>query len=94
LGLTGILPPPPGASTTKVGTEVLHDFDALGDGRPKMLQPFRQIALVDVIGAHPIGGELVHELSHQRPAVVDACQENRLIAEWDPGIGHPRKGAL
>ena len=62
--------------TGDVAAQVLHDLDALGNGCPKMLQPFRQIALVDVVGAHPIGGEHLHELSHQRPAVIDTGQKN------------------
>ena len=74
--------------TRNVAPEVLHDLDALGNGRPKMFEALGEITLIDVVRPNPIRGELVHELAHQSPAVVDAAKKHALISEGNSGIGH------
>ena len=99
--MTGILPPPPGASTMYVRHRVaggvaaqpLHDLDALADRRPEVAGALDQVALVDVVGPDPVLDELVDERPLDVDAVVDAGEQDRLVAQRDAGAGQPVAGA-
>src|SRR5581483_1674206 len=72
--------------------QLLHNLDASGDARTKMLDSFRQIALVQVIWAHADFDELMHQFLHDMGTIVNMAHENRLIAQWHTGIYQPLAG--
>src|SRR5690606_10669518 len=45
-----------------VAAQVFDDLDTLRDGRAEVLQPFREVALVNVVGPDPSSNEPVDEL--------------------------------
>lgn len=88
-GMTGILPPPPGASTTKVGTakplvcprRASMISIPLETGVPEVLQAHAQVALINVIRSHSYFDQLVNQPFHDVNAVVDACKQHALVSE-------------
>jgi len=56
-------------------------------GCPEVADAFREVALVEVVGADPVFHEFVDELFHDPGAVVNPRKEHRLVPERDTGIG-------
>jgi len=44
------------------------------------------IGLINIIGPDPDRQELLHELPHRLDVIIDAFEQNSLVAEGDPGI--------
>jgi hypothetical protein len=49
--------------------------------------PCHKVALVNVIGPHSDAHQILHQFAHQVRVIIDACQEHRLVAQWDPRPG-------
>ncbi len=76
-----------------VATQALHDLHALADGRPEMARTLDQVALVDVVRPNPNLRQPVDQRPHDVDAVVDAGQQDRLVAQRDAGPGELVAGA-
>src|SRR6185369_5234792 len=70
-----------------VTTQRFHDLQARPDRSPEVGSPFHQIHLMQIIRLDPHRQESAHQLAHDFRVVVDPFEQDRLIAEWYPGIG-------
>ncbi len=70
-----------------VAAEGFDDFNAFVDGGAEVGGALDEVALVEVVGADPAHEELVDEGLHDVGLVVDATEEDALIAEGDTVIG-------
>ena len=70
-----------------VAAQALHDLEALADRRPEVAGPLDQVALVEVVRPDPVGDELVDEGALDVDAVVDARQQDALVADRETGLG-------
>ena len=70
-----------------VAAQALHDLEALADGRPEMAGALDQVALVEVVRPDPVLDQLVDERALDVDAVVDAGQQDRLVADRQAGPG-------
>ena len=57
-----------------------------------MSQPLRQVAIIQIIGAAAQLDEFVQQLAHDDWTIVDALQQNRLIAGGYAGVDEPLHG--
>ncbi len=73
--------------TGSVATQTLHDLDALGNRGAEVTGTVHQVTLVDVVGANADAYQVLHQLAHDVDVVVDACQQDRLVAQGDAGAG-------
>jgi hypothetical protein len=70
-----------------VAAQALHDLEALADRGPEVAGALDQVALVQVVRPDPVLDEAMDERSLDVDAVVDAGQQDALVAERDPGPG-------
>jgi hypothetical protein len=70
-----------------VAAQTFHDLDALADRRPEVAGTLDEIALVQVVRPDPVLDELVDESLLDVEAVVDAREQDRLVAQRDAGSG-------
>ena len=70
-----------------VPAEAFHDLEALADRRPEVAGALDEVALVEVVGPDPV----LHEPMDERPldmdAVIDAGEQDALVADRDAGPG-------
>ena len=66
--------------------EALNDLNALGHRRTEMLNAYRQVALIDIVRAHPHLDQVVDQLPHHMDAVVDAPQQHGLVPQRNPCV--------
>ena len=71
----------------RVAAQALHDLEALADRRAEVPAALDQVALVQVVRPDAHLDELVDQLALDVDAVVDACEQDRLIADRDAGAG-------
>ncbi|OQA40918.1 MAG: hypothetical protein BWY52_02744 [Chloroflexi bacterium ADurb.Bin325] len=76
-----------------VAAQPLDDLDALADRRAEMARARHQVALVEVVGPHPVPDQLVHQLLHHLDRIVHARQQHRLRAERDARVGQQAERA-
>ncbi len=77
-----------------MATQQFNNLDSLGDGRTEMLNASRKIALIDVIGSHPVFDQHMHELFHDDGAVIDAFEQDGLIPQRNTSVGQHSQRAL
>ena len=70
-----------------VPAQVLDDLDPFGDGSAEVLNAFREVALIDIVGPYPRLDQLVNERLLNVGAVVDAPEQDGLVAERHAGVG-------
>ena len=76
----------------RVATQRLHHVEAAPHAGAQVRAAGDEVALVDVIGAHPADEELLHERLHHHGVVVHALQEDGLVAQRDAGQGKSLAG--
>jgi len=64
-----------------VAAEALHDLEALANRRPEVAGALDQVALVEVVRPDPVLDELVDERALDVDAVVDAGEQDALVAD-------------
>ena len=64
-----------------VAAQTLDDFDTLAYGGAEMGQTHGKIANIDVVRTNADANEILNKLFHHMYAVVDACEQNTLVAE-------------
>ena len=74
------------AVTGGMATQSFHDLDTLGNGGTEVAQTQRGIALIDVVGTDTDANQLVDQLQHDVDAVVNAGQQDGLVAQGDTSI--------
>ena len=75
-GITGGMP-----------AQALDDLDALGHRGAEVAGAMHQVALVQVIRAHPDAHQVLHQLALDVDIIVDTRQQDGLVAERDAGPG-------
>ena len=70
-----------------VAAKGFDDFNALVDGGAKVGGALDEVALIEVVGADAAHEEFVHEGLHDVGFVVDATEEDALVAEGNTVIG-------
>ena len=73
--------------TPKAYDEAFKDLDSLANWSAKVGKPFREVALVEIVGTDPVHHEFMNQRAHDARAVVDARQQDRLVTQGDAGIG-------
>jgi len=69
-----------------VAAERFDDLDALANGGTKVMGTTNEVTLVNVVRTDARHEKLVHQRFHDGGIVVDAAQENSLVAERDASI--------
>src|SRR5512136_1982287 len=75
-------------------SEVLDYLDALRNRCSEVFQTLRDVALVDVVGPAPYPGQFLAQLLHDRGAIVDSLQQDRLVAHGNASINEHLDRAL
>ncbi len=57
-----------------------------------MPRTFNKVALVEIVGAHAVMHEIVDEGSNNTRAVVDAREQDGLVAEREAAVGQYAQG--
>ncbi len=63
----------------------LHDLDAFGNRRAEMPGAFHQVALVQVVRAYTNAHQVLHQFALDMHIIVDARQQDGLVAKRDAG---------
>src|SRR4051812_20790156 len=76
-----------------VTTETFDDLETLADGRPEVTRALDEVALVEVVRPNAVRDKLVDERALDVDAVVDAREQDALVADRQPRLGQLVDGA-
>src|SRR5712664_3994690 len=77
---------------TGPAAQLAQDLDALGEGRSQVFEPFRDVHLVQVVGADPHGQALLHQVLDRGGAGVHPPHQHRLVLHGDALVDQPLAG--
>ena len=72
-----------------MAAQAFNDLDTFGDRGAQVRRAVDQVALIEVIRAHPAHQQFVHERFHRLDVIIDAGEQHALVAERDSGIRQP-----
>jgi hypothetical protein len=73
--------------TAGVAAQRFHDLDSLPYTCPQMIGADDAVALIQIIWPNSNAQESLKKVFHRRGVIIDACQQDGLIAQWNSQPG-------